>query len=171
MKEEPAPETVAAASPTSVSSSSPIIIQQALAKPEALLLEPPALEPALASSALSQSAPSSFWHIQADHAYQVSSSHPPAPLAGLGGFKGAQGLLLRLFPKPAELSASAAPLQLPGGGMQHALLPADRARQECGRAGSCTSLLLGEPGDMGWWPRGRSLSRVPCHSGARSCRG
>uniref|UniRef100_A0A8B9UQ26 Zinc finger protein 395 n=1 Tax=Anas zonorhyncha TaxID=75864 RepID=A0A8B9UQ26_9AVES len=97
VKEEPAPETVAAASPTSVSSSSPIIIQQALAKPEALLLEPPALEPALASSALSQSAPSSFWHIQADHAYQVSSSHPPAPFAGLGGFKGAQGLLLRLF--------------------------------------------------------------------------
>lgn len=97
VKEEPAPETVAAASPTSVSSSSPIIIQQALAKPEALLLEPPALEPALASSALSQSAPSSFWHIQADHAYQVSSSHPPAPFAALGGFKGAQGLLLRLF--------------------------------------------------------------------------
>nr|XP_038032888.1 zinc finger protein 395 isoform X1 [Anas platyrhynchos] len=74
VKEEPAPETVAAASPTSVSSSSPIIIQQALAKPEALLLEPPALEPALASSALSQSAPSSFWHIQADHAYQALPS-------------------------------------------------------------------------------------------------
>uniref|UniRef100_A0A8B9SFG6 Zinc finger protein 395 n=1 Tax=Anas platyrhynchos TaxID=8839 RepID=A0A8B9SFG6_ANAPL len=82
VKEEPAPETVAAASPTSVSSSSPIIIQQALAKPEALLLEPPALEPALASSALSQSAPSSFWHIQADHAYQVRGTLPvPCPVS------------------------------------------------------------------------------------------
>ncbi|NXL83346.1 ZN395 protein, partial [Alectura lathami] len=73
VKEEPAPEAAAAvASPTSVSA--PIIIQQALAKPEALLVEPPALEPALASSALSQSAPSSFWHIQADHAYQALPS-------------------------------------------------------------------------------------------------
>ncbi|XP_010149326.1 PREDICTED: zinc finger protein 395 [Eurypyga helias] len=72
VKEEPAPEATAATSPTSVSA--PIIIQQALAKPEALLVEQPALEPALASSALSQSAPSSFWHIQADHAYQALPS-------------------------------------------------------------------------------------------------
>ena len=69
------PEAAAATSPTSVSA--PIIIQQALAKPEALLVEQPVLEPALASSALSQSAPSSFWHIQADHAYQVSWWHLP----------------------------------------------------------------------------------------------
>ncbi|XP_021247737.1 zinc finger protein 395 isoform X2 [Numida meleagris] len=70
VKEEPTPEATANTSPTSVSA--PIIIQQALAKPEALLVEPPVLEPALASSALSQSAPSSFWHIQADHAYQIA---------------------------------------------------------------------------------------------------
>jgi len=38
-------------------------------------VEPPALEPARASSALSQAAPSSFWHIQADQAYQVSWCH------------------------------------------------------------------------------------------------
>lgn len=76
VKEEPAPEAAAAASPTSASA--PIIIhQQALAKPEALLVEQPVLEPALASGALSQSAPSSFWHIQADHAYQVSWWHLP----------------------------------------------------------------------------------------------
>lgn len=73
VKEEPAPEAATAASPTSAST--PIIIQQALAKPEALLVEQPTLEPALASSTLSQSAPSSFWHIQADHAYQVSWWH------------------------------------------------------------------------------------------------
>ncbi|NXG56901.1 ZN395 protein, partial [Hemiprocne comata] len=72
VKEEPVPEAAAATSPTSASA--PIIIQQALAKPEALLVEQPALEPALASSALSQSAPSSFWHIQADHAYQALPS-------------------------------------------------------------------------------------------------
>ncbi|XP_061846346.1 zinc finger protein 395 [Colius striatus] len=72
VKEEPAPEAAAATSPTSVSA--PIIIQQALAKPEALVVEQPVLEPALASSALSQSAPGSFWHIQADHAYQALPS-------------------------------------------------------------------------------------------------
>ncbi|NXG36385.1 ZN395 protein, partial [Dromaius novaehollandiae] len=70
VKEEPAAES--AASPTSPSA--PVVIQQALAKPEAVLVEPPALEPALAGSALSQSAPSSFWHIQADHAYQALPS-------------------------------------------------------------------------------------------------
>ncbi|NXP45900.1 ZN395 protein, partial [Heliornis fulica] len=72
VKEEPTPEAAATVSPTSVST--PIIIQQALAKPEALLMEQPMLEPALASSTLSQSAPSSFWHIQADHAYQALPS-------------------------------------------------------------------------------------------------
>ncbi|XP_062474528.1 zinc finger protein 395 isoform X2 [Pezoporus occidentalis] len=72
VKEEPAPEVAATTSP--ISTSAPIIIQQALAKPEALLVEQPVLEPALASSALSQSAPSSFWHIQADHAYQALPS-------------------------------------------------------------------------------------------------
>ncbi|XP_010000483.1 PREDICTED: zinc finger protein 395 [Chaetura pelagica] len=71
VKEEPVPEA-AATSPTSASA--PIIIQQSLAKPEALLVEQPALEPTLASSALSQSAPGSFWHIQADHAYQALPS-------------------------------------------------------------------------------------------------
>ncbi|XP_053920083.1 zinc finger protein 395 isoform X3 [Cuculus canorus] len=72
VKEEPAPEAATATSPTSASA--PIVIQQSLAKPEALLVEQPVLEPALASSALSQSAPSSFWHIQADHAYQALPS-------------------------------------------------------------------------------------------------
>ncbi|XP_030304479.1 zinc finger protein 395 isoform X1 [Calypte anna] len=72
VKEEPAPEVAPATSPTSVSA--PIIIQQALAKPEPLLLEQAMPEPALASSTLSQSAPSSFWHIQADHAYQALPS-------------------------------------------------------------------------------------------------
>ncbi|NWW81432.1 ZN395 protein, partial [Climacteris rufus] len=72
VKEEPAPE--AAPAPSPMSTSAPIIIQPALAKPEALLVEQPLLEPALAGSALSQSAPSSFWHIQADHAYQALPS-------------------------------------------------------------------------------------------------
>ncbi|NXT74200.1 ZN395 protein, partial [Zapornia atra] len=72
VKEEPAPEAAATVSPTSMST--PIIIQQALAKPEALLVEQQVLEPTLASSTLSQSAPSSFWHIQADHAYQALPS-------------------------------------------------------------------------------------------------
>lgn len=67
VKEEAAPESA----PSPSSASSPIIIQQALAKPETLVLEQSTLESHLPSSALSQSAPSSFWHIQADHAYQV----------------------------------------------------------------------------------------------------
>lgn len=67
VKEEAAPES--ATSPTF--GSSPIVIQQALAKPEALALDQATLESHLPNSALSQSAPSSFWHIQADHAYQV----------------------------------------------------------------------------------------------------
>ncbi|NXE99818.1 ZN395 protein, partial [Menura novaehollandiae] len=72
VKEEPAPEAATATSPTSTSA--PIIIQRALAKPEALVVEQPLLEPGLAGGALSQSAPSSFWHIQADHAYQALPS-------------------------------------------------------------------------------------------------
>lgn len=96
---------------------------------------------------------------------------PSCPVCSSRGLRGGSGAAAEVVSEPGELSASAAPLQLPGSGMQHALLPADRARQECGRAGSCTSLLFGEPGDMGWWPRGRSLSHIPCHSGAQSCRG
>uniref|UniRef100_A0A8B9QEX6 Zinc finger protein 395 n=1 Tax=Apteryx owenii TaxID=8824 RepID=A0A8B9QEX6_APTOW len=70
VKEEPAPES--AASPTSAAA--PVGIQPAPAKPEAPPAEAPAREPAPAGSALSQSAPSSFWHIQADHAYQALPS-------------------------------------------------------------------------------------------------
>nr|XP_006116781.1 zinc finger protein 395 isoform X1 [Pelodiscus sinensis]XP_006116782.1 zinc finger protein 395 isoform X2 [Pelodiscus sinensis] len=70
VKEETAPES--ATSPTF--GSSPIVIQQALAKPEALALDQATLESPLPNSALSQSAPSSFWHIQADHAYQALPS-------------------------------------------------------------------------------------------------
>ncbi|XP_059584332.1 zinc finger protein 395 [Alligator mississippiensis] len=70
VKEEAAPESA----PSPSSASSPIIIQQALAKPETLVLEQSTLESHLPSSALSQSAPSSFWHIQADHAYQALPS-------------------------------------------------------------------------------------------------
>ncbi|XP_009874381.1 PREDICTED: zinc finger protein 395, partial [Apaloderma vittatum] len=74
VKEEPMPEVAPATATSPTSASAPIIIQQALAKPEALLVEQPVLEPALACSARSQSAPSSFWHIQADHAYQALPS-------------------------------------------------------------------------------------------------
>ncbi|KAM9155365.1 zinc finger protein 395 isoform 1-T1 [Pangshura tecta] len=70
VKEEAAPES--ATSPTF--GSSPIVIQQALAKPEALALDQATLESHLPNSTLSQSAPSSFWHIQADHAYQALPS-------------------------------------------------------------------------------------------------
>ncbi|NXA39931.1 ZN395 protein, partial [Eudromia elegans] len=67
VKEEPAAEP--AGSPTSPSA--PVVFQ---GKPEALLLETPGPEPPVPGSALSQSAPSSFWHIQADHAYQALPS-------------------------------------------------------------------------------------------------
>ncbi|XP_053105332.1 zinc finger protein 395 [Hemicordylus capensis] len=69
-----APEPAGApASPTS--GSPPIVIQQAPPKPETLVLDQAVpLEPHLPPSALSQSAPSSFWHIQADHAYQALPS-------------------------------------------------------------------------------------------------
>lgn len=74
VKEEPPPEpTGPVASPTV--GSTPLVIQQAPVKPEALILEQATpLESHLPSSALSQSAPSSFWHIQADHAYQALPS-------------------------------------------------------------------------------------------------
>ncbi|XP_053239787.1 zinc finger protein 395 [Podarcis raffonei] len=78
VKDEAPPEPAAAVSSptaTSAGASSPIAIQQTPSQPEALILDqavPP--EHHLSSSALSQSAPSSFWHIQADHAYQALPS-------------------------------------------------------------------------------------------------
>nr|XP_060610674.1 zinc finger protein 395 [Anolis sagrei ordinatus] len=80
VKEEVPPEPPAtipspSAAPSSFAGSSPIIIQPAPSQPEAIVLDQTAsLEPHLSSSALSQSAPSSFWHIQADHAYQALPS-------------------------------------------------------------------------------------------------
>ncbi|NXM29340.1 ZN395 protein, partial [Oxyruncus cristatus] len=71
-REEPAPE--AATAPSPAATSAPILIQRALEKPEPLLPEPPGPEPGLAGGALSHSAPGSFWHIQADHAYQALPS-------------------------------------------------------------------------------------------------
>ncbi|XP_031960047.1 zinc finger protein 395 isoform X4 [Corvus moneduloides] len=80
LKEEP-PAEVPAASPgasagatSPASCSAPIAIRPALAPPE----------PGPCPPALSHSAPGSFWHIQADHAYQVRSrslslSEPQAP--------------------------------------------------------------------------------------------
>ncbi|XP_026527230.1 zinc finger protein 395 [Notechis scutatus] len=74
VKEEALPESSVVA-PNPTAGSSPIVIQQAASQPEALILDQATpLEPHLASSALSQSAPSSFWHIQADHAYQALPS-------------------------------------------------------------------------------------------------
>ncbi|XP_063156749.1 zinc finger protein 395 isoform X2 [Candoia aspera] len=74
VKEEAPPEPSAAA-PSPTAGSSPIVIQPAPSQPEALILDQATpLEPHLPSSALSQSAPSSFWHIQADHAYQALPS-------------------------------------------------------------------------------------------------
>ncbi|XP_048372826.1 zinc finger protein 395 [Sphaerodactylus townsendi] len=74
VKEEVPPEpTNTVASPPS--DSSPVVVQQVPPQPEALILDQATpLEPPLPSSALSQSAPSSFWHIQADHAYQALPS-------------------------------------------------------------------------------------------------
>ncbi|XP_060106369.1 zinc finger protein 395 [Heteronotia binoei] len=74
VKEEAPPEpTGTVANPSS--DSTPVIIQQAPSKPETLIPDQATpLESPLASSALSQSAPSSFWHIQADHAYQALPS-------------------------------------------------------------------------------------------------
>ncbi|XP_017685931.1 PREDICTED: zinc finger protein 395 [Lepidothrix coronata] len=93
VKEDPTPEvatttTTTATTPSPMATSAPIIIQQALARPEPLLLEQPGLEPALAGAALSQSAPGSFWHIQADHAYQVSRDRLPGPSGSPPGISG-----------------------------------------------------------------------------------
>lgn len=72
VKEEALPESSVVA-PNPTAGSSPIVIQQSVSQPGALILDQATpLEPHLPSSALSQSAPSSFWYIQADHAYQVS---------------------------------------------------------------------------------------------------
>ncbi|XP_058020763.1 zinc finger protein 395 isoform X1 [Ahaetulla prasina] len=74
VKEEALPESLVVA-PNPTAGSSPIVIQQAASQPETLILDQAApLESHLPSSALSQSAPSSFWHIQADHAYQALPS-------------------------------------------------------------------------------------------------
>ncbi|XP_013914258.1 PREDICTED: zinc finger protein 395 [Thamnophis sirtalis] len=74
VKEEALPESLVVA-PNPTAGSSPIVIQQAASQPEPLILDQATpLEPHLPSSALSQSAPSSFWHIQADHAYQALPS-------------------------------------------------------------------------------------------------
>ncbi|XP_053315453.1 zinc finger protein 395 [Spea bombifrons] len=70
MKEEAEAEST----PRSPSTATPpLLIQPAQPKPEAHALEVPAVESPL-PSALSQSAPGSFWHIQADHAYQALPS-------------------------------------------------------------------------------------------------
>ncbi|OCT81440.1 zinc finger protein 395-like [Xenopus laevis] len=56
-----------------ITATAPLLIQPVPAKPETHALEVPSIESPL-SSALSQSAPGSFWHIQADHAYQALPS-------------------------------------------------------------------------------------------------
>lgn len=70
MKDEPESEPVT--SPTLVVPV-PSVIPQTLVNPEMLHLDLLSPEPPL-TSALSQSAPGSFWHIQADHAYQAMPS-------------------------------------------------------------------------------------------------
>ncbi|KAM4772505.1 zinc finger protein 395 [Rhinophrynus dorsalis] len=67
-------ETEAETTPRSPSTATaPLLIQPVPPKPESHALEVPSMESPL-PSALSQSAPSSFWHIQADHAYQALPS-------------------------------------------------------------------------------------------------
>nr|DBA25463.1 TPA: hypothetical protein GDO54_009844 [Pyxicephalus adspersus] len=67
-------EAEAESTPRSPSTpTTPLLIQPMMAKPETPALEVPNMEPPL-PSALSQSAPGSFWHIQADHAYQALPS-------------------------------------------------------------------------------------------------
>ncbi|KAM4694996.1 zinc finger protein 395 isoform 2-T2 [Discoglossus pictus] len=70
MKEEAEVEATPR-SPSTVTA--PLLIQPVPPKPETQALEVPSLESPL-PSALSQSAPGSFWHIQADHAYQALPS-------------------------------------------------------------------------------------------------
>ncbi|XP_031806799.1 zinc finger protein 395 isoform X3 [Sarcophilus harrisii] len=79
MKEEAA--AVAVATPTaetvpvqSLTNPPLAIIPPPLPQAESLVLEHPVLEPYLPTGALSKSAPGSFWHIQADHAYQALPS-------------------------------------------------------------------------------------------------
>ncbi|XP_036607436.1 zinc finger protein 395 [Trichosurus vulpecula] len=50
------------------------ILPPPLPQAESLVLEHPVLEPYLPTGTLSKSAPGSFWHIQADHAYQALPS-------------------------------------------------------------------------------------------------
>lgn len=67
-------EAEAESTPRSPSTATtPLLIQPLTPKPETPALEVPSVESPL-SSALSQSAPGSFWHIQADHAYQALPS-------------------------------------------------------------------------------------------------
>lgn len=77
MKEEAA-AAAAAGNPTADPASTPSVTSSPLAilsppPPKAQTSGPehPGLESYLPSGALSKSAPGSFWHIQADHAYQV----------------------------------------------------------------------------------------------------
>uniref|UniRef100_A0A8D2IQL7 Zinc finger protein 395 n=1 Tax=Varanus komodoensis TaxID=61221 RepID=A0A8D2IQL7_VARKO len=74
VKEEAPPEPPATV-PSPPAGSSPMVVQQTPSQPEALVLDRVAtFKPHLPGAALSQSAPSSFWHIQADHAYQALPS-------------------------------------------------------------------------------------------------
>ncbi|XP_040204056.1 zinc finger protein 395 isoform X1 [Rana temporaria] len=67
-------EAEAESTPKSPSTATtPLLIQPVTPKPDTLALEVPGLESPL-PTALSQSAPGSFWHIQADHAYQALPS-------------------------------------------------------------------------------------------------
>ncbi|XP_068136164.1 zinc finger protein 395 [Hyperolius riggenbachi] len=67
-------ESEAESTPRSPSTGNPpLLIQPVTPRPETQALEVPSVESPL-SSALSQSAPGSFWHIQADHAYQALPS-------------------------------------------------------------------------------------------------
>ncbi|XP_056419779.1 zinc finger protein 395 [Hyla sarda] len=70
MKEESEVESTPRSPSTATA---PLLIQPVTPRPETLALEVPSLESPV-PSALSQSAPGSFWHIQADHAYQALPS-------------------------------------------------------------------------------------------------
>lgn len=78
MKEEAAAAAAAAGAPTADPAPTPGVTSPPLAvlpppppKAQSSGPEHPGLESYLPSGALSKSAPGSFWHIQADHAYQV----------------------------------------------------------------------------------------------------
>ncbi|KAF6098275.1 zinc finger protein 395 [Phyllostomus discolor] len=81
MKEEAAAAAAAAGTPTADSAPTSSVTSPPLAilpppppKPQTSGPEHPGLESYLPSGALSKSAPGSFWHIQADHAYQALPS-------------------------------------------------------------------------------------------------